>query len=85
MVALYAPKSLDRLIGLVDLGSDSQTSVIKALNEADENGCTGWMEVALYAPKSLDKLISLAETEEQKTSVIKALNKVNKKIAGQAG
>ena len=37
------------------------------------------MEVALYAPKSLDKLISLAETEEQKTSVIKALNKVNKK------
>ena len=74
MVALYAPKSLDRLIDLVDLGSDSQKkSVISALNEVDEFGCIGWLKVAQHAPKSLDKLISLV-TDDQKTSVINALN-----------
>ena len=50
MVARYAPKSLDRLIGLVDLGSYSQkTSVIKALNKV-RDGFSGWSSFARHAP-----------------------------------
>ena len=73
-----APKSLDRLIGLVDLGSDSQKkSVITALNEVDENGCTGWSMVARYAPESIYGLIGFV-SDKQKKSVITALNQFYK-------
>ena len=73
MVARNAPKRLGNLIGFVDLSSDEQKqSVITALNEVNENGCTGWQMVAQYAPESFGNLISLV-SDDKKASIIKCV------------